>query len=169
MKKVLSFIYTPEKKPSIGSEFRKTLTLQGYDLEEIRSLDNATSDEQKQAVVEQFKTTPRSSWNNPAVPATQTHTPTLSPRISPRLTEEQKVMDKFIEVDDPNNITLLQLNQLYDILKEHEDDHYTYFLDKKNGMGQIHRCVSALLSPYSGGQGEQWSETLVKIQFLLVK
>jgi hypothetical protein len=96
---------------------------------------------------------PGSSGSSPTISdiGTSTSRSPLSPGLE--LSEEDerahKIIDRFMDVGDSSNMTLQQLRELLDVLSQHEDDHYTYFLEKKEGMAQIHRCVCALLTPYS--------------------
>lgn len=134
-------------------------------MNEIKSLMEVISTEQKQKVVSQLRSNKSpslsisSKGSSPSISPRLTRSPQLSPHVDQELTVHEKahkLIDKFIDVADSNNLTLLQLKELFELLQEHEEEHYVYFLDKRDGMSQIHRAICALLTPYSSVvQGDQ--------------
>jgi hypothetical protein len=87
----------------------------------------------------------------------------LSGKTPQHVKEEKysrKVIDSFIEVVEPSDITLRQLLELRKVLLKNDIKLAQYFIDKKDGVGQIHRALSVLMTPFSSTISTTISDTI---------
>ncbi|KAL0486645.1 formin [Acrasis kona] len=80
-----------------------------------------------------------------------------------------KIVDDFVDVVEPSSLTLINVQDLRSVLQSKCVDYIKHFLEERDGMGQVHRCIDALLTPYSSASSQpKLFEVPSEIQFELV-